>query len=140
MSDILQEIRSQLEQKGSLGQRLAEIEKRINEIPEADPRYRYELNLLYKERDIIYEMIAESNVGRRSQYTPDMPDHEERLVAKIEAQQAERAARKAELVNKIDAFKGKTKRSIENFNNGVKNVIHIFGFQRRTPQKLGYEK
>ena len=66
--------------------------------------------------------------------------HEERLVAKIEAQQAERAARKAELVNKIDAFKGKTKRSIENFNNGVKNVIHIFGFQRRTPQKLGYEK
>jgi len=140
MSDILQEIRSQLEQRGSLGQRLAEIDKRINEIPEADPRYRYELNLLYKERDIIYEMIAESNGGRRSQYTPDMPDHEERLVAKIEAQQAERAARKAELVNKIDAFKGKTKRSIENFNNGVKNVIHIFGFQRRTPQKLEYEK
>jgi len=144
MSDILQEIRSQLEQRGSLGQRLAEIDKRINEIPEADPRYRYELNLLYKERDIIYEMIAESNGGRRSQYTPDMPDHEERLVAKIEAQQAERAARKAELANKIDAFKskiqGNTKRSIENFNNGVKNVIHIFGFQRRTPQKLGYEK
>ena len=136
MSDILQEIRGQLEQRGSLGQRLAEIEKRINEIPEADPKYRYELNLLYKERDIIYEMIA----GRSSQYTPDMPDHEERLVAKIEAQQAERAARKAELVNKIDAFKGKTKRSIENFNNGVKNVIHIFSFQRRTPQKLGYEK
>ena len=140
MSDILQEIRSQLEQRGSLGQRLAEVEKRINEIPEADPRYRYELNLLYKERDIIYEMIA----GRRSQYTPDMPDHEERLVAKIEAQQAERAARKAEIANKIDAFKSKiqnnTKRSIENFNNGVKNVIHIFGFQRRTPQKLGYEK
>lgn len=140
MSDILQEIRGQLEQRGSLGQRLAEIEKRINEIPEADPKYRYELNLLYKERDIIYEMIA----GRSSQYTPDMPDHEERLVAKIEAQQAERAARKAELANKIDAFKSKiqnnTKRSIENFNNGVKNVIHIFGFQRRTPQKLGYEK
>ena len=144
MSDILQKIRSQLEQRGSLGQRLAEIEERIREIPEADPRYRYELNLLYKERDIIYEMIAESNGGRRSQYTPDMPDHEGRLVAKIEAQQAERAARKAELVNKIDAFKGKiqnnTKRSIENFNTGVKNVIHIFGFQRRTPQKLGYEK
>ena len=140
MSDILQEIRGQLEQRGSLGQRLAEIEKRINEIPEADPKYRYELNLLYKERDIIYEMIA----GRSSQYTPDMPDHEERLVAKIEAQQAERAAKKAELANKIDAFKSKiqnnTKRSIENFNNGVKNVIHIFGFQRRTPQKLGYEK
>ena len=37
MSDILQEIRSQLEQKGSLGRRLAEIEKRINEIPEANP-------------------------------------------------------------------------------------------------------
>ena len=140
MSDILQEIRGQLEQRGSLGQRLAEIEKRINEIPEADPKYRYELNLLYKERDIIYEMIA----GRSSQYTPDMPDHEERLVAKIEAQQAERAARKAELANKIDAFKskiqGNTKRSIENFNNGVKNFIHIFGFQRRVPQKLGYEK
>lgn len=140
MSDILQEIRSQLEQRGSLGQRLAEIEKRINEIPEADPKYRYELNLLYKERDIIYEMIA----GRSSQYTPDMPDHEERLVAKIEAQQAERAAKKAELANKIDAFKSKiqnnTKRSIENFNDGIKNVIHIFGFQRRTPQKLGYEK
>jgi hypothetical protein len=141
MSDILQEIRSQLEQRGSLGRRLAEIEKRINEIPEADPRYRYELNLLYKERDVIYEMIA----GRRSQYTPDMPDHEERLVAKIEAQQAERAAKKAELANKIDAFKSKiqnnTKRSIENFNNGVKNVIHIFGFQRRTQQqKLEYEK
>lgn len=140
MSDILQEIRGQLEQRGSLGQRLAEIEKRINEIPEADPKYRYELNLLYKERDIIYEMIA----GRSSQYTPDMPDHEERLVAKIEAQQAERAAKKAELANKIDAFKSKiqnnTKRSIENFNNGVKNVIHIFGFQRRAPQKLGYEK
>ena len=140
MSDILQEIRGQLEQRGSLGQRLAEIEKRINEIPEADPKYRYELNLLYKERDIIYEMIA----GRSSQYTPDMPDHEERLVAKIEAHQAERAAKKAELANKIDAFKSKiqnnTKRSIENFNNGVKNVIHIFSFQRRTPQKLGYEK
>ena len=125
-------------------QDLAEIEKRINEIPEADPKYRYELNLLYKERDVIYEMIAESNGGRRSQHTPDMPDHEERLVAKIEAQQAERAAKRAELANKIDAFKSKiqnnTKRSIENFNNGVKNVIHIFGFQRRAPQKLGYEK
>jgi len=127
-----------------LEQRLAEVKKRINEIPEADPRYRYELNLLYKERDVIYEMIAESNGGRRSQYTPDMPDHEGRLVAKIEAQQAERVARKAELANKIDAFKSKiqnnTKRSIENFNDGVKNVIHIFGFQRRAPQKLGYEK
>lgn len=144
MSDILQEIRSQLEQRGSLGQRLAEIEKRINEIPEADPKYRYELNLLYKERDIIYEMIAESNGGRRSQYTPDMPDHEERLVAKIEAQQAERAAKKAEFAKKVDAFKDSIqrnrKRSIENFNNGVKNFIHIFGFQRRAPQKLGYEK
>lgn len=131
MSDILQEIRGQLEQRGSLGQRLAEIEKRINEIPEADPKYRYELNLLYKERDIIYEMIA----GRSSQYTPDMPDHEERLVAKIEAQQAERAAKKAEFVKKVDAFKDSIqrnhKRSVENFNNGVKNFIHIFGFQRR---------
>ena len=140
MSDILQEIRGQLEQRGSLGQRLAEIEKRINEIPEADPKYRYELNLLYKERDIIYEMIA----GHSSQYTPDMPDHEERLVAKIEAQQAERAAKKAEFVKKVDAFKDSIqrnhKRSVENFNNGVKNFIHIFGFQRRAPQKLGYEK
>ncbi len=144
MSDILQEIRSQLEQRGSLGQRLAEIEERIREIPEADPRYRYELNLLYKERDIIYEMIAESNGGRRSQYTPDMPDHEGRLVAKIEAQQAERAAKRAEFAQKVDAFKDKMRRnsrsSVKSFNDGVKNVIHIFGFQRRTPQKLGYEK
>ena len=144
MSDILQEIRSQLEQRGSLGQRLAEIEKRINEIPEADPKYRYELNLLYKERDIIYEMIAESNGGRRSQYTPDMPDHEERLVAKIEAQQAERAAKKAEFVKKVDAFKDKMRRnsrsSVESFNNGVKNFIHIFSFQRRMSPEPEYGK
>ena len=140
MSDILQEIRSQLEQRGSLGQRLAEIEKRINEIPEADPKYRYELNLLYKERDIIYEMIA----GRSSQYTPDMPDHEERLVAKIEAQQAERAAKKAEFAKKVDAFKDSIqrnhKRSVESFNNGVKNFIHIFSFQRRMSPEPEYGK
>lgn len=144
MSDILQEIRSQLEQRGSLWQRLAEIEKQINEIPEADPRYRYELNLLYKERDVIYEMMAESNGGRRSQYTPDMPDHEGRLVAKIEAQQAERAARKAEFVKKVDAFKDKMRRnsrsSVKSFNDGVRNVIHIFGFQRRLQTTPGYEK
>ena len=144
MSDILQEIRGQLEQKGSLGQRLAEIEKRINEIPEADPKYRYELNLLYKERDVIYEMIAESNGGRRSQYTPDMPDHEERLVAKIEAQQAERAAQKAALKKRVDAFKQRIQqnhqRSIESFKDGAKKIIHIFGFQQHMVQNPEYGK
>ena len=89
-------------------------------------------------------MIAESNGRRGSQHTPDMPDHEKRLVAKIEAQQAERDANKTEFVKKIGVFKRKiqdnTTRSIEDFNNGVKNVIRIFGFQRHIPQKLGYEK
>lgn len=158
MSDYLQEVRSQLDQEAEekistnrvknkseyLGQRLDAIEKRINEIPEGNPNYRYELNLLYKEKDIILDMIADLHGTRRPQYTDDMPDHEERLVARIETQQEERAAKKAEFIKKVDAFKDKlqnnNKRSVESFKNGVNNLIHIFGFQRRMQPTPEYEK
>ncbi len=113
MSDSLQEIRKQLEQEAGNGtasrrtyllNKLAEVEKQISDIPEADTAYRNDLNLLYKERDIIHEMLAELDGARSSQNSTGVYDHEAQLVERFQNQQAERARKKAKLTAKIDAF------------------------------------
>lgn len=113
MSDSLQEIRSQLEQgarhSGSstityLLRMLKEVETQISEIPEGDTAYRNELNLLYKERDVINDMLGELYDTRSSQNSASIPDHEEELIKRVEKRQAERDARLDKLRTKVDAF------------------------------------
>lgn len=119
MSDSLQEIRSQLEQgarhSGSstityLLRMLKEVETQISEIPEGDTAYRNELNLLYKERDVINDMLDELSETRSSQSRASIPSHEEELIKRVERRQDERDARLDKLRTKIDAFIDEVKR------------------------------